>query len=319
MHRREFLKTLGAAGAVFSLLDVIPLRASTNSARPAHPPRGTGGPFDLDFDPSGHLLATYPAEYRVLKMDKANTPVAGFGRAGSEVGSLNFPKGLAVDSAGAVYVVDSNNGRIQVLSREAFAPLEVPETSEPTGIQYVIGSIGAIGGSFSTPQGVHVAEDGRILVADTRNHRIQIFKDRQLIAVLGDLGDADDQFRLPTAVSLTSDGDVVVLDGKHALVKIFGPDLKFKRSFGGNGTDAGRLNRPQGMKLAKNGHIWIADTGNHRIQEFAPDGTLVSGFGESGSREGEFNSPTGLALKDDRIYVADNGNSRIQVIAKKNA
>ncbi|MEW6348851.1 MAG: NHL repeat-containing protein [Thermodesulfobacteriota bacterium] len=317
MHRREFLRTLGAAGAVFSLLDVIPLRAATNATGAPRTSRGQGGPFDLDFDPSGHLLATYPAEYRVLKLDKANTPVAGFGRAGAEVGSLNFPKGLAVDSAGLVYVVDANNGRVQVFSSEAFRTLQAPDTPGSGGVEYVIGSIGAIGGSFSTPQGVHVADDGRILVADTRNHRIQIFKDRQLTAVLGELGDADDQFRLPTAVSLTSDRDMVVLDGKHALVKIFGPDLKFKRAFGGNGTDPGRLNRPQGMKISRDGHIWIADTGNHRIQEFAPDGTFLSGFGKQGSGEGEFNGPTGLALKDDRIYVADNGNSRIQVIAKK--
>ncbi len=318
MDRREFLKTLGAAGVVFSLLDVIPLRASTNPAGEVRAPKGSGGPFDLEFDPSGNLLATYPAEYRVLKVDKANLPVACFGRAGSAVGSLNFPMGLAVDSEGLVYVVDSNNGRVQVFSGEAFKPLEAPDTSRPSEARYVIGSIGAIGGSFSTPQGVHVAGDGRMLVADTRNHRIQIFKDRQLMAVLGDLGDGDDQFRLPTAVSLTSEGDVVVLDAKHALVKIFGPDLKFKRGFGGNGTAPGRLNRPQGMKLAKDGHIWIADTGNHRIQEFAPDGTFVSGFGKNGSGDGEFNRPTGLALKDDRIYVADNGNSRIQVVAKKN-
>ncbi len=318
MQRREFLKTLGAAGVAFSLLDIVPLRAAVTPAVGSYAPQGFSGPFDLDLDPAGNLQATHPADYRVLKYDSNLKPSGFFGSPGSEVGRLNFPKGLAVDPSAFVYVVDSNNGRVQVLSCKDFSAIDAPPaatTSSP--VKAVIGSIGAIGGSFSTPQGIHATKDGQVMVADTRNHRIQIFKDLQLVAILGDLGDADDRFRLPTAVSVTPAGDIVVLDSKHAMVKMFGPDLKFKQGFGGNGSAPGKLNLPQGMKIGDNGHIWVADTGNHRIQEFSTDGKFISAVGKAGSGEGEFNNPTGLALRENQVYVADNGNSRIVVIEKQ--
>ena len=114
-----------------------------------------------------------------------------------------------------------------------------------------------------------VDKAGRLLVADTRNHRIQIFQRENLVGVIGELGDDDDQFRLPTAVVTRDSGEIVVLDSKHGLVKIFGDDLKFKHRFGGVGSNPGLFNMPQAMALDESGHIWVADTGNHRIQEFS--------------------------------------------------
>ena len=154
-------------------------------------------------------------------------------------------------------------------------------------------------------------------MADTRNHRIQIFQGDNPVAVLGDLGDGDDQFRLPTACAVTPEGEILVLDSKHGRIKVFGADLKFIRSFGDVGKEPGRLNMPQGMALDDAGRVWVADTGNHRIQEFSLDGKVVSVIGKEGSAEGEFKNPTGIACREDKIYVADNGNGRIQVLARK--
>jgi DNA-binding beta-propeller fold protein YncE len=158
--------------------------------------------------------------------------------------------------------------------------------------------------------------DGRLLVSDTRNHRVQIFQNDQLVAVLGELGDGNDQFRLPTASAVNTERDILVLDSKHGLIKVFGPDLKFKAGFGGVGSAPRLLNMPQGMRLDSNGHVWVADTGNHRIQEFSPTGTLLSVVGKKGSGPGEFDSPTGVVCREDKVYVADNGNRRVQILAR---
>jgi tripartite motif-containing protein 71 len=72
------------------------------------------------------------------------------------------------------------------------------------------------------------------------------------------------------------------------------------------------------MELDPKGHVWVADTGNNRIQEFDREGKLVSLVGKRGTGLGEFVDPTGIVCREDKIYVADNGNRRIQVLSKKN-
>jgi len=299
MNRRDFIKSVGVAG-VFSLLGSIPLHGSAPSDSDA---AGLKGPFDVAFDPSGNLLVTDPSKYSVVRLDSSNRPSGAFGKPGSGIGLLNFPKGLAVGSDGLIYVVDSNNCRVQVF--------------DPNGsVKSVLGSIGSIGGCFSTPQGVFVDTKRGVFVADTRNHRIQVFQGENLVAVIGELGDGKDQFRLPTACAVNDAGDTVVLDSKHGMVKIFDKDLKFKHSFGGPGKNPGMLNMPQGMDLDEAGNIWVADTGNHRVQGFGPDGKAFFVAGKQGSGPDAFRNPTGIACRGDKICVADNGNGRIQVLAR---
>ncbi len=311
MKRRDFIKSVGAAG-MFSLLGIVTLHGSANAD--SKPPAGSGagenpgevglkGPFALAFAPSGDLLITDPPGYRVVRLHGDTKPLHAFGKPGSQIGRLNFPKGIAVDANGLTYVVDSNNCRIQVFD-------------EKGAVKRAFGSIGSIGGSFSNPQGIRLDGKDRVLVADTRNHRIQIFENLVLMAVLGDLGDDEGQFRLPTDCAVRHGGEILVLDSKHGLVKIFGKDLKFKGSFGGIGNNPGQFNMPQGMALDDRGNVWVADTGNHRIQQFDPEGKFLSAVGKSGSAPGELNSPTGVTCRGEKVYVADNGNKRIQVIVK---
>jgi len=312
MNRREFIKSVGAAG-VFTLLGTIHLYGSKepvgaalkegdkNAGQAGH--IGLKGPFDVAFDSAENLVVSDPPSYRVVRFDPSNRETGSFGGAGSQVGNFNFPKGLAVDPDGLTYVVDSNNCRVQVFS--------------PDGkVATVLGSVGSIGGSFATPQGVFIDGKGRALVSDTRNHRIQIFQGGAVVAIIGEFGDDMDQFRLPTACVATPDGEIVVLDSKHGQVKVFGADTKFKHSFGGVGKNPGQLNLPQGMALDTSGRVWVADTGNHRIQEFTLDGKLLSVVGKEGSGPQEFKSPTGIAWRKEKMYVADNGNKRIQILSK---
>jgi len=309
MERRDFIKSLGVAGT-FSLAGVLCHRAvsgqdrssseagpSDQSAKPLH---SLLGPFDVAFDSTGRLLITDSPGYRVVGIDRSKGTLSTFGRPGSVIGRFNYPRGIAVGPDELVYVVDSNNCRVQCFS----------VTGE---VKRVFGSIGSIGGTMATPQGIHVDEKGRVLVADTRNHRVQIFEQFELTGVLGDLGDANDQFRLPTAC-VTRGDEILVLDSKHGLVKVFGNDLQFRSSFGGIGSAPGQLNMPQGMALGPNGSAWVADTGNHRVQVFSAEGKLDAVLGRQGSGLGEFQSPSGLAWHDGRMYVADTGNKRIHVI-----
>ena len=64
-----------------------------------------------------------------------------------------------------------------------------------------------------------------------------------------------------------------------------------------------------------NGDIYVSDGyGNARIHRFSSTGVLLKSWGESGSGPGQFNLPHNICSDDDnRIYVADRENHRIQI------
>lgn len=77
------------------------------------------GTADIAFTPDGHLfIADGYGNNRILEYDKTGKRLRQWGTAGQGPGQLNLPHGIAIDSAGTVYVADRENGRIQRFSRE---------------------------------------------------------------------------------------------------------------------------------------------------------------------------------------------------------
>jgi DNA-binding beta-propeller fold protein YncE len=85
--------------------------------------------------------------------------------------SLFSPRAVALDAAGGLYIADSSNNRILY-----FAP------DGDTTADWVYGQAGAFNTSASgssvdmlnAPQGVSVAPDGRVYIADTGNNRVLV-------------------------------------------------------------------------------------------------------------------------------------------------
>lgn len=92
---------------------------------------------------------------------------------------------------------------------------------------------------------------------------------------------------------------------------------------GVHGDGARHFNGPSAVVVTPEGDIWVADGhrgGNNRIVKFAPDGTFLlevgGGVGSESREPAGFNDPHALALDSrGRLYVADRGNSRIQVFS----
>src|SRR5690349_20909450 len=85
-----------------------------------------------------------------------------WGALGNGPSQFNFPVGVASDHAGAIYVVDSNNNRVQ-------------KFSESEALLLAWGSGGSGEGQFNAPYGVAVDASGNVYVADGNNNRIQKF------------------------------------------------------------------------------------------------------------------------------------------------
>ena len=75
---------------------------------------------------------------------------------------------------------------------------------------------------FVRPQGVCVDQEGNIIVADSRNHRIQIFQPNgNFLCSFGSHGHALGHLDRPSGICVTPDGLIVVVDFGNNRIQVF--------------------------------------------------------------------------------------------------
>ena len=124
-------------------------------------------------------------------------------------------------------------------------------------------------------------------------------------------------FSHPYSVLVDSHDHVLVADSHNHRIKILSLKGEILKTFGSQGTIEGQFNFPYCLALSRRGNLIVVSDGqNHRIQIVTPSGKLAKIFGGFGDEVGRLNHPHGVAIDaDDRIYVADSGNSRIQIFS----
>jgi DNA-binding beta-propeller fold protein YncE len=73
------------------------------------------------------------------------------------------------------------------------------------------------------------------------------------------------------------------------------------------------------MAIGPDDSIYLVDSGRSRIVKFSPDGHVLASWGSEGGGDGQFKGLTSVAVNpiNDKVYVADPINSRIQVFDSK--
>jgi peptidylamidoglycolate lyase len=128
-------------------------------------------------------------------------------------------------------------------------------------------------------------------------------------------------FFSPHGLRIDQQDNVWVTDvGRHQIMK-FTHDGKLLLELGekgASGWDARHFNKPTDIALAPDGSFYVSDGyGNSRVAKFSASGQFEFEWGKKGSGPGEFNLPHGITLdRDERVYVADRSNSRVQVFDK---
>jgi uncharacterized protein (TIGR03663 family) len=174
---------------------------------------------------------------------------------------------------------------------------------------------------LTAPRNVAVGNDGRIYVADSGNHQIQVFdQDGRFLTSWGEFGSGPGQFNEPWGLAV-SDEHLYVADTWNHRIQRFTLDGQWAGSFGRSGSVAdapdtaglGLFFGPRDLLLLPDGQILVTDTGNHRLQLMDREGNFLRVVGQFGNRPGEFNEPVGLASgPDGTIAVMDTWNGRIQ-------
>jgi NHL repeat len=135
----------------------------------------------------------------------------GDGAAGGGQSGFNHPSAIALNSAGDVYVADTNNNRIVELSSGGTVLNEW-------------GSRGTASGRFREPDGVAVDGAGDVYVSDRENYRVQMFDPNgRFLAKWGLRGTGLGEFSMPSAIAVDCNGDVYVADTNNNRVERFDP------------------------------------------------------------------------------------------------
>ena len=147
-----------------------------------------------------------------------------------------------------------------------------------------IGKEGWGEGMFQHPYGVAVSDGDEIVLADSDNHRVQVFDSNgTFLRFFGREGKNAGEFKYPFGVSINKDRNIFVADTNNHRIQILSWEGRHLGSFGGKGSLDSQLLNPWGLSLDSTGNVIVADTGNKLIKIFTPDGRFVMKIGGQGS------------------------------------
>jgi len=299
-------------------------------------------PLAVAADTSGNLYLA-DQSYRILKVTPdglvftlaGNPGVQGSADGTGPGATFTYPRCLAVDAGGNVYVADDEMVR------------KITPTGVVTSIAGAPGTQGNTDGTgatarFNIPSAIAVDQIGNVYVADSSNETIRKITPGGVVTTLagkaGVRGSADGtgssaQFFYPAGITIDQNGDLYVADVMNATIRKITPagvvtTLAGTAGTGGtvDGTGAAAQLSPLGpLTIDTSGNLYFSDIGTNGgnvIRKVTPSGVVTTLFGGTlhGSAEpgatGTFVETGNLALdqKND-LYVVDSGNNLLWKIS----
>lgn len=163
------------------------------------------------------------------------------------------------------------------------------------------------------PIGICISENNELFIADTGNHRIQIFSiyDSEYLGTINRNGMSAGTQHHQEGICVNS-GQLFVSDTLNQIVQVFDSTSgTYLRSIG-----AGHFNAPSGLCVSKDGELFVADSRNNNIIVFnISDGKYLRTIGTSGKNDGELHNPSGLCIWLNQLFVADSLNNCVQIFS----
>ena len=161
------------------------------------------------------------------------------------------------------------------------------------------------------PRGMTVSAHNEYLVLDNAGR----------VLAYDQNGDLQKQWWMPEyaigkaeGILVLKDGRIAVADTHYHRIVFFDHEGNFTGTFGQRGSEPGDFVYPVKIAQDPDENLYICEYGqNDRVQKFRPDGTFILQFGGPGIEPGKFQRPSGIVWYDQKLYVVDAFNNRIQV------
>jgi sugar lactone lactonase YvrE len=275
---------------------------------------------------------------------------------------FNSPLRLTVDDSGLVYVPDSKNHRIRMITPIGVVTNLAGGAPHDNSIQPPVTFADGTGTAamFKNPAGVFIDSSGMVYVADSGNNRIRMITSRGVVTTLAG-GAPFDSFKKPpvtfvdgtgtaamlnnpTDVFVHSSGVVYVADTSNNRIRMINPGREVTTLAGGapfdrtkqpvmtnaDGTGtAAMFYSPAALHVDSNGLVYVTDVQNNCIRTITPGGvvstvagakinyfkqpliTYADGIGTSAV----FNQPGDIYVDSSgKIYVCDFSNNAIRIL-----
>ncbi|MBS1818007.1 MAG: glycosyltransferase [Acidobacteria bacterium] len=265
---------------------------------------------------------------------------------------LDTPGGIVVSPSGEVLFSDSNNNVVRRIDPRNNISTIIGNNAAGPGFSGDYGA--ATQAQLDTPDGVSIAPDGDIIIADSHNDRVRrVDKQTQMIISVAGNGKAgyngDDMpateasLNNPSGVAAAPNGDIYIADTLNYRIRMIDHATGLIHTIAGDGNagdddmnvgDGGpatsaHLNMPSDVALAPNGDIYIADMYHQRIRRIDARTrviTTVAGNGRWGNTgdggpatAATLAGPAGIAVVPDAkgrltLFIADYYNGRVRAV-----
>jgi len=236
-------------------------------------------PYGLVIDPLGNLYVADTWNHCIRKITSQGvvSTIAGSSDGYLDATGTNarfsYPRSLAIDAQGNVYVADQGNHKIRKITPQGFVTTFAGSTQ---GFANGIGSTA----KFDTPYGIAIDAQGNVYVADQGNHKIRKITPQGAVSTYAGStlgftngGATTAQFNEPTGIVVDAQGNVYVADqSNHKIRKI--SSALFVSTIAGttNGFSEGagnvaQFSYPTAVAIDTQGNLYVADYSNEKIRK----------------------------------------------------
>lgn len=240
------------------------------------PQTDLGKPKGMGLDADGNIIVVEPHYMRVNHFTPEGKLVAQWGIKGTNTAEFILPRSIGLNSRGEFYVseytlvdrIQRFGPEVLTMSKALVGAGKLGSLDPKPYLKNIIGSPGTAEGEFNRAEGIGIGPRDEMFVADSCNHRIQVFStDGKFLRAHGKAGSNGGELSYPYDIRVDAQGLQYICEFGNSRLSVFDAQDRLVELIGKAGAEPGRFANPWAIALDSKGNLYVADSQNHRVQK----------------------------------------------------